>query len=90
MPDCGWIANSDPTPIACAIDWLQGDSEWALRAFLIPQKRWQDTLLDAYASNGNVGSDRAKRATGGGPVFCYGPTLTLLEQATSISTDGRG
>lgn len=85
MPETAWLSYADPDSIETAIRWLRDDPNWADRAFLIPRRKWDDPLLDAYASNGNVGIDRGATASAGGPVLCLGPTLKLLEQATQVT-----
>ncbi|MCU1647584.1 MAG: hypothetical protein JWN03_7859 [Nocardia sp.] len=45
--------------------------------------------MDDYAKNGNVGSDKGNQAQSGGPVFCLGPTLKLLEQAVHVAGENR-
>ncbi|WP_280454367.1 hypothetical protein [Nocardia brasiliensis] len=87
MTEFAWIGYNDENPAQRAIEWLRESEHWSQRAFLIPQKQWSDSILDEYAANGNVGSGLGKQAEPGGPVFCFGPTLKLLEQAVRVSTD---
>jgi hypothetical protein len=61
-------------------DLRANSDNWALRALLLPHmSASRETYHQKYSANKNVGSGRANKPHGGGPVLAVDPPLKLVD-----------